>query len=129
MIIQKIREMGKALVEGDLYLVLIIFLVGFGSFGLGRLSIGEDVREPVRIEYRALSDVSVEKTDTSSASAEVLGAASAGGKYVGSKNGSKFHFPWCGSAKRIKEENKIWFASIEEAKQAGYSPAANCPGL
>jgi hypothetical protein len=29
----------------------------------------------------------------------------------------------------MKEENKIWFASKEEAKKKGYHPAGNCPGL
>lgn len=52
-----------------------------------------------------------------------------GGQLVGSKNGTKYHYPWCSGAERIKEENKIWFQSAEEAKRAGYTPAANCPGL
>ncbi|MFH1608762.1 MAG: hypothetical protein ABH951_01935, partial [Patescibacteria group bacterium] len=51
------------------------------------------------------------------------------GLLVGSKNGTKYHYPWCSGALRIKEENKVWFNSMEEARQAGYTPAANCKGL
>jgi methylphosphotriester-DNA--protein-cysteine methyltransferase len=51
------------------------------------------------------------------------------GGYVASKNGTKYHLPWCGSAKQIKEENKVWFATKEEAEAAGYTPAANCKGI
>lgn len=49
--------------------------------------------------------------------------------YVASKNGTKFYLPTCGTAKRIKEENRVWFGTKEEAEAAGYAPAANCPGL
>lgn len=51
------------------------------------------------------------------------------GKYVGSKSGKRYHLPSCPGAKRIKEENKVWFESKEAAEKAGYSPAANCQGI
>lgn len=51
------------------------------------------------------------------------------GSIIASKNGSKYHFPWCVGAARIKESNKIWFSSEKEAKSAGYTPAKNCKGL
>lgn len=50
-------------------------------------------------------------------------------RYVASKNGTKYHLPTCSGAKRIKEENKIWFDSKTEAEQAGYEPAKNCKGI
>lgn len=50
-------------------------------------------------------------------------------RYVASKNGTKYHLPTCPGAKRIKEENKIWFDSKTEAEQAGYEPAKNCQGI
>lgn len=49
--------------------------------------------------------------------------------YVASKTGSKYYLPNCAGAKRIKEENKVWFATKELAAAAGYQPAANCKGL
>jgi hypothetical protein len=51
------------------------------------------------------------------------------GNYVASKTGSKYHLPWCSGAQTIKEENKIWFETKEEAESRGYSPAKNCKGL
>lgn len=50
-------------------------------------------------------------------------------KIVASKNGEVYHYVWCSGAKRINEENKIYFDSKEKAKAAGYRPAKNCEGL
>lgn len=50
-------------------------------------------------------------------------------KLVASRSGTKYHLLTCSGAKTIKEENKIYFDSIAQAQAAGYSPAANCPGL
>jgi hypothetical protein len=49
-------------------------------------------------------------------------------RVVASKNSTSklYHFTWCSGAKRIKEENKIWFASAQEAISSGYSLANNC---
>jgi len=48
---------------------------------------------------------------------------------IGNKNSKIYHYPWCSGAKNMKEENKVIFNTIEEAKSAGYRPAGNCPGL
>ena len=71
---------------------------------------------PVRIEFPENYSVSDEKYLPES-------------RIVASKKGSKYHLEDCSGAKRIKEENKIWFNSEKEARKAGYEPAANCPGL
>lgn len=47
------------------------------------------------------------------------------GKYVGSKNSNKYHLPDSAAAKRIKEENKIWFSSRQDAERQGYQPGAS----
>lgn len=39
---------------------------------------------------------------------------------IGSKNSDKYHSPQSAPAKRIKEENKVCFASVTEATEAGY---------
>jgi methylphosphotriester-DNA--protein-cysteine methyltransferase len=49
--------------------------------------------------------------------------------YVASKTGKAYYLPSCAAANRIKEENKVWFSSQEGAEKAGYTKAANCPGL
>lgn len=48
------------------------------------------------------------------------------GKYVGSIDSDKFHNPNCRWAKKIKQENEIWFDTIEEAKKQGYKPCGVC---
>jgi hypothetical protein len=44
------------------------------------------------------------------------------GKYVGSKNGTKYYAPSCGTVKRIKPENYVWFETKEDATLQGYTP-------
>jgi len=108
----------------DVFTMLLLILVAGGSFGLGRLSLIENTRTPVRIESSASTFAGVggvEKTPEATTGAQ--------GAYVASKNGSVYHYPWCPGAARIKEENKVWFASQAEAEKAGLRPAANCKGL
>lgn len=100
--------------ESDLILVSVIILVALISFGLGRLSkIGES-KIPITIE---------------NLTGAVNNIATSTGNFVASKNGTKYHYPWCSGAQSIREENKIWFSTAEEAKKAGYQPASNCKGL
>ncbi len=47
------------------------------------------------------------------------------GMFVASKNSKIYHRPDCKYVNSIKEENKIWFQSAEEAQKAGYT-AHNC---
>lgn len=47
------------------------------------------------------------------------------GKYVGSKNSDKYHLLDSGSAKRIKEENKVYFKSKEDAESQGYEAGSS----
>lgn len=125
--IQKIKSWKKVLnSRDDIFIALIIILVGAGSFGLGRLSITEKSRQGIVIENIGVysNEKSQEKLKNLS-NMIILGDE----KYVASVKGAKYHAPWCGGAKRIKEENKIWFSSVEDAREAGYTPAKNCKGL
>lgn len=56
-------------------------------------------------------------------------ATSAAGSVVASKNGTKYYLPSCSGADRISAANKVTFVSPAAAAAAGYTPAANCPGL
>lgn len=110
--------------DSDLYVALLIFLVGLASFGLGRLSVYWPQKEPITITESPLLQETNRGVASPSAS-PLLGK----GRYVASKSGKYYHYPWCPGAQRIKEENKIWFATKEEAEKRGYRPAANCEGL
>ena len=110
----------------DVIVVLIIVFVATASFGLGRLSKLDEGKEAIRIEQSAAL-VNFDKGSALNVNTEKPAIVS--GKYVGSKSSDKYHFPWCSGAQRIKEENKIYFDSKEEAESSGYTPASNCKGL
>lgn len=50
------------------------------------------------------------------------------GEYLGSRNSDKYHLPGCKWAQKIKEENQVWFETVEEAEAAGYKPCKSCCG-
>lgn len=50
-----------------------------------------------------------------------------GGNFVASINGKAYYPKGCKSANVIKEENRVWFESAEEAEGEGYARAKNCP--
>lgn len=115
--------------KSDLFVAATVFLVGLGGFGLGRLSVLIPEKKPIIIENQEAKQL------TFGSGARLRAGASSGlplngkGKYVASKSGSAFHYPWCPGAIKIKEENKIWFQTKEEAISKGYKPAGNCEGL
>ncbi len=119
----------------DIFLGLIVILVAFGSFGLGRLSKIEDSKTPIRIENSVESPKNsapqAVNKDSSSQGASVISSIQNGaeGQLVGSSGGTKYHFPWCSGAKTISEANKIYFSSKAEAEARGYTAASNCKGL
>ena len=107
--------------EGEVVLAAVIILTALASFGLGRLSALGKNKFPVRIETKNQSAAALSSQNPKTESAQNL--------FVASRNGQVYHFPWCAGAQRIKEENKIFFNSREEAEKAGLRPAANCEGL
>jgi micrococcal nuclease len=46
--------------------------------------------------------------------------------YIGNKNSKKFHHYFCGSVGNMKEKNKVFFLSREDAIEAGYVPCKRC---
>ena len=131
----KIKAMQGRLQSRELYTALLIIFVGFASFGLGRLSRLEGLREPLRIEQVSAHALQASVTTPASLYPSKVEQSvdanliAVGGQIVASRSGNKYHFPWCSGAERIAEGNKVWFNSIEEARKAGYQPASNCKGL
>lgn len=111
----------------DFFIGSLIVLVAFASFGLGRLSKIQIARVPIKIEQTAAVGQAI--GGVKNIKPAVAKETQSAGMYVASKNGTKYHFPWCSGAKSISEVNKIWFNSVEEARAAGYVPASNCKGL
>lgn len=119
------RSVGKA---EPYFLPAIVLLVGFTAFGLGRLSVlGEgSPRLIIHMPDGTTQAAAVGKTVNSVVSPN---QATRTGVYVASKSGTKYYLPSCAGAARIKEGNRVWFATVAEAQAAGYTAAANCPGL
>lgn len=46
------------------------------------------------------------------------------GLYVGSRNSTLFHHYTCASARSIKAENQVWFATYDAAIAAGRTPSS-----
>jgi hypothetical protein len=46
--------------------------------------------------------------------------------FVGSMKSSKYHYPSCQWAKKIKTENEIWFSSSQDAQNQGYVACKVC---
>lgn len=143
MSIQEISSNFKRLLSGeDVRLVFIILLVGVISFLFGRMSVAPEIPSTVTHSPATVVDtvggspqvvtvgVAPEITREESPEAgKTTSVTNDAGGYVASKNGTKYHLPWCSGAKRIKEENKVWFKTKAEAEAAGYTPAANCKGI
>ena len=105
----------------DAIIAVVIILVALISFGLGRLSKIKEGRVPLMIENA--------QNNANAQTALSITTTTVDGAVVASKNGTKYHYPWCPGATTIKEENKITFSTTEEARKAGYQPASNCKGL
>lgn len=114
------------------FLVFCFTFVSLVSYNLGRISALE--KSPLKIGEN--SDL---KTGGGNLKADIYSAIEGqqtnnqpkptkqlDTRVVVSKNSNKYHYSWCAGAKRIKEENKIWFNSVQEAESGGYALAGNC---
>jgi hypothetical protein len=140
---------GKQMLAGvpkDVLMVGVVVLASSGSFGLGMLADREMAKNAgiwvenlpetqtlgaavVEAAGKPSSSKTVPKAATQAQVSTSTASIPVGGQVVASKTGTKYFLPWCGSVKRIKEENKVWFTSAADAKAHGYAPAANCKGL
>jgi hypothetical protein len=121
----------------QLYKLILIVVIASIFFALGRISALEERKTPIKIIYpntnqtgSVIDSVSSNSNLGESATNAVSTSnVSDGGQVIGSKSGKKYYFPWCGTVKMIKPENQVKFASIAEAKKAGFVPGGNCKGL
>lgn len=118
-------------ISDGLFIVLLLVLVAVGAFGLGKISAYEKREVPISViknEERVLASISEQKLASIASSIQKTDERPKD-MIVASKNGKKYYYIWCSGADRIKEENKIWFATVEEAKSHGLEPASGCTGL
>lgn len=115
----KIKAFWDTLDIRDIGAISTIILAILASYGLGKASNSQNQSQEVVINL-------IEPREQKMVSEEPIIQEK---RYVGSRNGSKYHLPWCSGAQRIKEENKVWFGSKSEAEGRGYTPAKNCEGI
>jgi hypothetical protein len=110
-VLEKIKPIIK-----PFYVPTLILALASIFFAFGRLATLSENQIPIKIVRQDLTlDLTLtQKTD---------------GSVIGSKSGKKYYFPWCGTVKRIKPENQVHFASVVEARKAGFVPGGNCKGL
>jgi len=111
----------------DILVVIIIILVGLGSFELGRLS-KEDTSSGIKIEYDDQYQGINQTANAISAVTDVgrLENNSSGKTFFASSRGSKYYSTSCSAGKTIKQENRVWFTTGEEAERAGYVLSSSC---
>ncbi len=104
------------------YLIYAILALGF-LIGLGiGLLINQNGPSPIIIDR----NIKIGLPDSDNR--EVINANNYKilGNFLASINGKTYYPKDCAAARRIKEENRIWFNTKEEAKAQGYKPAQNC---
>ncbi len=108
-----------------LLMALFVFMISLISFGLGRLSI---VAQPESLVIEngvpTLSDV--EKIMTTGGAQSIGLPTAQNGNFVASKNSTYYYLPTCATVKRIKDENKVWFQTEQEAQSLGFTRGSGC---
>ena len=122
---EKIKQFLESDRGKDILTILIVVLVGLGSFELGRIS-QEAQSSGIKIEYPN-QEASVLGAEASEVVTNENHLTSPAGKaYFASSRGSKYYSIGCSGGKTLKEENKIYFATAAEAERAGYELSSTC---
>jgi hypothetical protein len=125
---QKIKQFLTSEEGKDLLLVFIIILVGLISFGLGRLSKNEP-KGDIKIEYIPQKVQVLQSVQTVAQIQEEKAVNTTNNSkrnFVASNRGKKYYPANCSAGKSIKEENRIYFETKEEAERKGYELSSSC---
>lgn len=107
----------------DILTIIIVILVGLGSFGIGRLS-KENSSSGIKITYPNQEATAIKAFDSVQSTTNTSQKGSKG--YFASKRGNKYYPIDCSSGKTIKEENRVYFNSSIEAEKGGYQLSSSC---
>ena len=120
----------------DILIVLIVILVGIASFMLGRLSKQAQNSEfKVIYPYEQANAISGLKEAQNGLNQQIQGIAQPNiseipgipqGNFFASKKGKKYYSLGCSAGKTIKDSNKIWFTTGDEAIKAGFELSSSC---
>jgi hypothetical protein len=137
---EKIKSFIESEKGKDILIILIIILVGIASFLLGRLS-KKGQNGQFKVIYpngqanaisglnEAQNGLNLQKNANLSQNT-VLDKNSdisiPKGNFFASKRGKKYYALGCSAGKTIKDSNKVWFNTGEEAVLAGYELSSSC---
>lgn len=118
--------------QKDIFLGFCMIFITFIGYNLGRIN----ALKQIPISVKSSDNLNANVFDATNSKSETLNSKQSQNsksqtpkldrRVVRSKNSDKYHFTWCSGAKRIKEENKIWFETEAAALAAGYTKAGNC---
>lgn len=128
---QKIKHFIESDQGKDILVIIIIILVGLGSFGLGRLS-KNSPNSGIKVTYNgqeanvlgSLEENSINTSFNKDVKENTLISNSK--KFFASTKGSKYYSLSCSGGKTIKQENRIYFNTAKEAEEAGYELSSSC---
>ncbi len=81
---------------------------------------------PLALRYKTSTTQNIYDTMPAVASQPISETTDSGKNFVASKTGTKYYPADCTSTSRIKEENRIYFATEKEAEEKGYTRTTTC---
>ena len=140
---EKIKQKIKNWIESekgkDILIVIIVILVGLASFGLGRLSkttssSGIKILPAVVGEYPEqnkgqeanVKSIAENMSKPAFDINDINDINSINKNFFASNRGTKYYSIGCSGGKTIKQENRVYFSTREEAEGAGYELSSSC---
>jgi hypothetical protein len=114
-ITKKIKSMMVTTVLYRISIFLAVLLISADFIGLFLLKENKKPDE-IKIIKNFSADIFIKKNQNEKGNGEI----------IASKNGTKYYFPHCSGVKRIKNENRVYFLTVDAAETAGYVVASNC---
>ena len=120
--------------QAEIVSVLAVIFTGLTCFALGYLVAQKEIKNDLVFQAALTAPAAGDRQAAASGGSvvnEASGQTQASAltqekiRFTASKSGEKYHWPWCSFAERIKEENRIYFNSEQEAQAAGYSRCGN----
>ncbi len=139
-----LKKLKSFILDDTTYIAILLVVTAVLSFGLGKLSVlqsGGGITEASKlVSVRSITSPVSTSTEENASNQKLLPLATSAPavmqmvsteaqpkkNYVASKSGTKYHAMNCSGTKTIKETNKIYFSTEDEAQAAGYTRSANC---
>ncbi len=128
---EKIKQFIESEKGKDILIVVIVILVGLSCFELGRLS-KQSSSSGIKIEYpnqninQTANALSTDKLANNITTPSFQNSNIIGKNYFASNRGTKYYPIGCSAGKTIKQENRVYFTTSEEAEKAGYTLSSSC---